>query len=80
MFRGYGFVQFERVEEAEAAKAGQNGRFYKGYKLGKTWLVPWSDLSGKLSHFMGLHINENNALLKRQFKNFCASVTFLDFS
>ncbi|XP_062386483.1 nuclear receptor coactivator 5-like isoform X1 [Sardina pilchardus] len=33
MFRGYGFVQFERVEEAEAAKAGQNGRFYKGYKL-----------------------------------------------
>lgn len=36
IFRGYGFVQFERVEEAEAAKAGQNGRFYKGYKLGKT--------------------------------------------
>lgn len=35
MFRGYGFVQFERAEEAEAAKAGQNGRFYRGYKLGK---------------------------------------------
>ncbi|XP_023652388.2 nuclear receptor coactivator 5 isoform X1 [Paramormyrops kingsleyae] len=33
MFRGYGFVQFERAEEAEAAKAGQNGRFYRGYKL-----------------------------------------------
>ncbi|KAM6979635.1 nuclear receptor coactivator 5 [Aplochiton taeniatus] len=33
MFRGYGFVQFDRVEEAEAAKAGHKGRLYKGYKL-----------------------------------------------
>ncbi|XP_029907881.1 nuclear receptor coactivator 5 isoform X3 [Myripristis murdjan] len=33
MFRGFGFVQFERVEEAEAAKAGQKGRIYKGYKI-----------------------------------------------
>ncbi|MBN3288533.1 NCOA5 protein, partial [Polyodon spathula] len=33
MFRGYGFVQFERIDEAESAKAGENGRIYKGYKL-----------------------------------------------
>ncbi|KAM6947368.1 nuclear receptor coactivator 5 isoform 3-T3 [Lycodopsis pacificus] len=33
MFRGFGFVQFEGVEEAEAAKAGQKGRIYKGYKI-----------------------------------------------
>ena len=36
MFRGFGFVQFERVEEAEAAKAGHKGRIFKGYKIGKT--------------------------------------------
>jgi len=35
LFRGFGFVQFERVEEAEAAKSGQKGRIYKGYKIGK---------------------------------------------
>ncbi|XP_026202517.1 nuclear receptor coactivator 5 isoform X2 [Anabas testudineus] len=33
MFRGFGFVQFDRVEEAEAAKAAQKGRIYKGYKI-----------------------------------------------
>ncbi|XP_023810722.1 nuclear receptor coactivator 5 isoform X4 [Oryzias latipes] len=33
LFRGYGFVQFERVEEAEAARAAQKGRLYKGYKI-----------------------------------------------
>ncbi|KAM4613212.1 nuclear receptor coactivator 5 isoform 2-T2 [Polymixia lowei] len=33
MFRGFGFVQFERIEEAEAAKAGHKGRIYKGYKI-----------------------------------------------
>lgn len=36
LFRGYGFVQFERTEDAEAAKAEHNGRLYRGYKLGKT--------------------------------------------
>lgn len=35
MFRGFGFVQFERVEDAEAAKVAQKGRLYKGYKIGK---------------------------------------------
>lgn len=38
MFRGFGFVQFERIEEAEAAKAAQKGRIYKGYKIGKAEL------------------------------------------
>ncbi|KAL0977902.1 hypothetical protein UPYG_G00162980 [Umbra pygmaea] len=33
LFHGYGFVQFERVEDAEAAKTGHNGRLYKGYKI-----------------------------------------------
>lgn len=33
MFRGFGFVQFEHVEEAEAAKLHQKGRIYKGYKI-----------------------------------------------
>ncbi|KAK9528645.1 hypothetical protein VZT92_012797 [Zoarces viviparus] len=33
MFRGFGFVQFEGVEEAEAAKSAQKGRIYKGYKI-----------------------------------------------
>uniref|UniRef100_A0A8C5DUT1 Nuclear receptor coactivator 5 n=1 Tax=Gouania willdenowi TaxID=441366 RepID=A0A8C5DUT1_GOUWI len=33
MFRGFGFVQFEHPEEAEAAKEGHKGRIYKGYKI-----------------------------------------------
>lgn len=48
LFRGYGFVQFERTEDAEAAKAGHNGRIYRGYKLGKTfipWIIPHSVLN-----------------------------------
>ncbi|XP_074524720.1 nuclear receptor coactivator 5 isoform X2 [Halichoeres trimaculatus] len=33
MFRGFGFVQFEHIEEAEAARTAQKGRIYKGYKI-----------------------------------------------
>uniref|UniRef100_A0A3B4BLE3 RRM domain-containing protein n=1 Tax=Periophthalmus magnuspinnatus TaxID=409849 RepID=A0A3B4BLE3_9GOBI len=35
LLRGFGFVQFDRVEDAEAAKAGHKGRIFKGYKIGK---------------------------------------------
>ena len=38
MFRGFGFVQFEHIEEAEAAKVAQKGRIYKSYKIGKPQL------------------------------------------
>uniref|UniRef100_A0A8C5R507 Nuclear receptor coactivator 5 n=1 Tax=Leptobrachium leishanense TaxID=445787 RepID=A0A8C5R507_9ANUR len=33
MFNGYGFVQYDRVEDAEAAVKGEKGRKYKGYVL-----------------------------------------------
>ncbi|KAK7916468.1 hypothetical protein WMY93_012229 [Mugilogobius chulae] len=33
LLRGFGFVQFDRIEEAEAAKAGHKGRIFKGYKI-----------------------------------------------
>ncbi|XP_062853567.1 nuclear receptor coactivator 5 isoform X2 [Trichomycterus rosablanca] len=33
LLRGYGFVQFERPEDANAAAAGHSGRLYRGYKL-----------------------------------------------
>ncbi|KAJ0068667.1 hypothetical protein NL108_010343, partial [Boleophthalmus pectinirostris] len=33
LLRGFGFVQFDRVEDAEAAKAGHKGRIFKGYKI-----------------------------------------------
>lgn len=49
MFRGFGFVQFERIEEAEAAKAAQKGRIYKGYKIGKTQLRCECSLRNKLT-------------------------------
>ncbi|XP_077315367.1 nuclear receptor coactivator 5 isoform X1 [Lithobates pipiens] len=33
MFRGYGFVQYERKEDADAAVKGENGQLHKGYRL-----------------------------------------------
>ncbi|XP_040186131.1 nuclear receptor coactivator 5 isoform X2 [Rana temporaria] len=33
MFRGYGFVQYERKEDADSASKGENGQLYKGYRL-----------------------------------------------
>ncbi|XP_069507466.1 nuclear receptor coactivator 5 isoform X2 [Ambystoma mexicanum] len=33
MLRGFGFVQFERAEDAQAAAEGENGRQLKGHKL-----------------------------------------------
>ncbi|CAI9535815.1 unnamed protein product [Staurois parvus] len=33
MFHGYGFVQYERKEDADAASKGENGRLHKGYRL-----------------------------------------------
>ncbi|XP_063816532.1 nuclear receptor coactivator 5 isoform X2 [Pseudophryne corroboree] len=33
MLHGYGFVQYERQEDADAAVIAENGRIYKGYRL-----------------------------------------------
>uniref|UniRef100_K7G5I3 Nuclear receptor coactivator 5 n=1 Tax=Pelodiscus sinensis TaxID=13735 RepID=K7G5I3_PELSI len=33
MFHGYGFVQYERLEDVQAALDGEKGRLYKGYRL-----------------------------------------------
>ncbi|XP_030318766.1 nuclear receptor coactivator 5 isoform X2 [Calypte anna] len=33
MYRGYGFVQYDRLEDVQAALDGENGRLYKGYRL-----------------------------------------------
>lgn len=35
MYHGYGFVQYDHLEDVQAALAGENGRLYKGYRLGK---------------------------------------------
>lgn len=35
MYRGYGFVQYDRLEDVQAALDGEKGRLYKGYRLGK---------------------------------------------
>lgn len=51
MFRGFGFVQFERIEEAEAAKAAQKGRIYKGYKIGKAQLRCGCSLRNKNENY-----------------------------
>ncbi|KAM9372180.1 nuclear receptor coactivator 5 [Phaethornis superciliosus] len=33
MYHGYGFVQYDRLEDVQAALDGENGRLYKGYRL-----------------------------------------------
>ncbi|EMP28280.1 Nuclear receptor coactivator 5 [Chelonia mydas] len=33
MFHGYGFVQYERLEDVQAALDGEKGRLFKGYRL-----------------------------------------------
>lgn len=35
MFHGYGFVQYDRLEDVQAALDGEKGRLFKGYRLGK---------------------------------------------
>lgn len=35
MYHGYGFVQYDRLEDVQAALDGEKGRLYKGYRLGK---------------------------------------------
>lgn len=36
MYHGYGFVQYDRLEDVQAALDGEKGRLYKGYRL--IWL------------------------------------------
>ncbi|KAM4891474.1 nuclear receptor coactivator 5 isoform 1-T1 [Sylvia borin] len=33
MYHGYGFVQYDRLEDVQAALDGEKGRLYKGYRL-----------------------------------------------
>ncbi|XP_054029318.1 nuclear receptor coactivator 5 isoform X2 [Dryobates pubescens] len=33
MYHGYGFVQYDRLEDVQAALEGEKGRLYKGYRL-----------------------------------------------
>lgn len=35
MYHGYGFVQYDRLEDVQAALDGEKGRLYKGYRLSK---------------------------------------------
>lgn len=39
MYHGYGFVQYDRLEDVQAALDGEKGRLYKGYRLGKEKLL-----------------------------------------
>ncbi|XP_010080786.1 PREDICTED: RNA-binding protein Raly-like [Pterocles gutturalis] len=42
MYHGYGFVQYDRLEDVQAALDGEKGRLYKGYRLA---LNRWVDYS-----------------------------------
>ena len=35
LYKGFGFVQFESSNDAQRAAKSENGRFYRGKKLGK---------------------------------------------
>lgn len=55
MYHGYGFVQYDRLEDVQAALDGEKGRLYKGYRLGKE---NWSLLS-----YLSMHSGRESAFL-----------------
>lgn len=83
MYHGYGFVQYDRLEDVQAALDGEKGRLYKGYRLGKENCssLSWPQHafrrksavvlkpSGKVTvwHLSGLRLNQPRMYLPPEF-------------
>lgn len=55
MYHGYGFVQYDRLEDVQAALDGEKGRLYKGYRLGKE--------NRSLLSYLSMHSGRESAFL-----------------